>query len=198
MRIAVTVVVALAVFAVAAVPTYAFSFDALIGTSTHASLPAEVANRPVDVPVWETRPWHASFYYAARFNFGEWGLELLHDKMYLTNPPAGVRWFSVTNGYNLVLAQRLLGEIAGMEVRAGAGVVVAVPQGNVDGEELNPHVRRYVAGPAVGVSVTKLLGERLLLETKATLANAKLELDQGRFEVPSAAVHVLIGTRFGR
>ena len=165
--------------------------------------PADVEYRQAGEPTitasgeWESRPFEFPLYWAVRTEAGPWGLELLHDKLYLKNPPPEVRSFGISHGLNLVTVQRAW-ERASFDVRAGAGAVVAHPESEVRGR----HESRYVlTGPVVGAGVGKRigLGERVRVdvEGRATAARVRVPIADGEARTTSLALHLLVGIVVG-
>ncbi|MBI4539480.1 MAG: hypothetical protein HY704_08230 [Gemmatimonadetes bacterium] len=157
---------------------------------------------------YATRAIEAPIYYAVRVAAGgdesHWEIELVHHKLHLRNPLPEIERFSVTHGYNLVFASHAwLGR--GFAVRAGAGVVLAHPESTVRGRRLREDggvfgVGYYLSGPAVELAATRpLLGRgriRVLAETKATAAYARVPVAGGHADVPNAAFHILVGVGY--
>ncbi|MGH7582539.1 MAG: hypothetical protein ACREL5_04850 [Gemmatimonadales bacterium] len=86
---------------------------------------------------WSTRPFEPTWYYAGRVSKwsgnSAWAFEYMHHKIYLDDPPAGVRSFRITNGVNFLLGERLWRR-NGWEFGAGAGLVFVVPVSSVRGQ----------------------------------------------------------------
>jgi hypothetical protein len=107
---------------------------------------------------WATRPFESPIYYGVggfrREGGREWALELLHHKLYLRNPPPEVQRFSISHGYNLVLASYGIELAHGIWSRLGGGAVVAHPESTVRGRTLDEGrglfgLGYHLAGPAV-------------------------------------------------
>ena len=59
---------------------------------------------------FDSKPFEQPFFYVYRFskwnNNKGWQLEMMHQKLYLNNPPKEVQYFSITHGYNLIMLSR--------------------------------------------------------------------------------------------
>ncbi len=89
---------------------------------------------------YETRPFEMPVYWGAqvahRSGDTDWALEILHQKLYLANPPPEVQDFSISHGYNLVTLSRGWRVGTGLWARLGAGTVLAHPESTVRGRAL--------------------------------------------------------------
>ena len=88
-------------------------------------------------PNWSTRPGRPTWYYSARIAkwSGEkgWAFHYMHHKLYLDNPPPEVVAFRITNGVNILLAQRLWRK-NGWELELGVGPTLTVPFSTIRGK----------------------------------------------------------------
>jgi hypothetical protein len=154
------------------------------------------------------RPLSFPLYYALRVGRGggrSLEAELVHDKLYLENPPAEVQSFAITHGFNLLFVN-VAWQKGNWAVRAGGGPVLAHPETVVRGQR-HPETGGflgggyYISGPAIQVA----LGRRhhlwrqlsLLSEAKFTLARARFPIARGHATVTNAAVHLLLGLSLG-
>ena len=158
---------------------------------------------------YATRPWTGAPYYAYRLGRWSpaqraWELELVHHKLYLTNPPPEVQRFEVTHAYNLLLVNRAV-RVPFAIVRTGLGAVVAHPENTVRGRPLAEARGRlgggyYLAGPAGQVAVAHHFrlrgGWGLSLEGKLSGAYARVPVQGGDATVPNAAAHALFGVGY--
>lgn len=157
---------------------------------------------------YETRPFEGPLYYSLRAGRwsgrGGWELELIHHKLFLQDPPPEVQYFAVSHGYNLVTVNRAW-DLRRLILRVGAGPVIAHPESEVRGRVLDPEDTNlgggyHFAGPALQVGAERRfdLGERwfLGLEGKASASRAEVPVAGGEAEVPSYALHALIGLGF--
>ena len=154
---------------------------------------------------YETRPFESPLYYSLRAGWwrggGGWELELIHQKIFLQDPPPEVQHFAISHGYNLLTVNRAW-EAHGLIWRIGAGAVIAHPENEVRGRVLDPADTNlsggyHLTGPSLQAGAEKrfALGERwfLGLEGKITAARAEVPVAGGEAEVPNAAVHGLLG-----
>lgn len=157
---------------------------------------------------YATRPWTGAPYYAVRIGRWTrgraWELELVHHKLYLTNPPAEIQNFEATHGYNLITINRA-GRYRGLVVRTGAGVLIIHPEAMVRGQPFRSAGnlgRGYsFTGPTVQVAAEKrfALWRRLFLgvEGKVTGSYARFSEPAGGGTVPNVALHGLLGLGWG-
>jgi len=161
---------------------------------------------------YATRPFADAPYYAYRVGGGRRGhaveAELVHHKLYLTDPQPPVERFEVTHGYNLMLGNVAI-PTAGWRVRLGVGLVVAHPEGRIAGRtpgQRGGRARTWLGGGyhLAGVTTQLALGRRYPLgagstaltvapEAKLTAALARVPLEEGSLLVPNVAVHALAG-----
>lgn len=189
----------------AAAPAASWSFEAALGSAWHADTRLEIAQAgeaPLALAAdWATRPFQDSPYYALRLARWQgnraWELSLIHDKMYLRNPPRGVAALSISHGFNLLTLNRA-GRRDALTWRFGAGIVVTHVEGRVRGVDYDgPYDLAGVVALA-GVSRRFYLAGPWFLnaELAATLARAEAEahgVPALALEVRHAAVHALIG-----
>jgi hypothetical protein len=154
---------------------------------------------------YETRPFESPLYYALRAGWwrgrGGWELELIHQKIFLQDPPPEIQGFAISHGYNLLTINRAW-EARGLVWRLGAGAVIAHPENQVRGRVLDPDDTNlsggyHLTGPSLQAGAEKrfALGERWFvgLEGKATVARAVVPVAGGEAEVPNVALHALLG-----
>ncbi len=159
---------------------------------------------------YESRPFRKPSYYGWRIGRWDgsrgWELELVHDKLYLDDKPAGVDAFAASHGYNLLTVNRAWAR-GGLVRRAGAGAVVAHPANPVRGKAL-PETGGmlgwgyYLSGPTVQAAVEKRFRVRgdlfFPVEWKATASFARVPVVDGSADVPYAALHGLAGLGVGQ
>ncbi len=157
-------------------------------------------------PSWSTRPWTPTWYYGARVAHmsgrSGWGVEYVHHKLYLDNPPVpAVTRFWITNGVNILLAQRIL-PLGKQEVTLGAGPTWVVPRSNVRGEVYdftdNVFGSRYdFGGWTAQVGVTRRL--KLVphvygaLSLKGSVSVLDAPIARGSARTTNVALHVNYG-----
>lgn len=92
-----------------------------------------------------------------------WELEMMHQKLYLENNPPEVQDFSITHGYNLLMANRAVKtQLLNKEFvyRLGAGIVIAHAEGIVRNKPMPQHssflkTSYYLAGPVINLALAK-------------------------------------------
>lgn len=153
-----------------------------------------------------TYPFQPPWYWGAglfrRAGGSEWSVELVHHKLYLQDPPPEVQAFSISHGFNLLLAGLGREVTPGVWVRGGAGVVIAHPESTVRGRALPQDGGLlgggyHLAGPALsaGIEGRVPLGDRARLALGARLAGgyAFVPVAGGSARVPNLAVHATAG-----
>ena len=129
---------------------------------------------------------------------------MLHHKLYLENPAPPVTSLQVSHGYNLP-TMNVAPRAVGWHWRAGLGIVVAHPEGNVAGRTVGG--RRTLLGGGyhiAGVATQFSFGRRYPLsggavamtaspEVRLTAAAARVPLDRGSMIIPNVALHALGG-----
>ncbi len=157
-------------------------------------------------PDWSTRPFTPTWYYGARIarmsGATGWGMEFVHHKLYLDNPPEPlVKRFWVTNGVNIILAQRIL-PLGKQELSVGVGPTWGVPRSTVRDETysftLGKEGGRYdFAGwtGQIGITRRMRLGPHVygVLGVKGTVSTLDLPIARGRAETTNLALHVNYG-----
>ena len=156
---------------------------------------------------WETRPLERPIYYGVggfrRDGGREWALELLHHKLHLRDPPPEVQRFSISHGYNLLVASYGIELARGLWTRVGGGAIVAHPESTVRGRTLDEGrglfgLGYHLAGPALsaGLEGRVPLGTerlRLALGGRFTGGYAVVPIEGGRAHVPNLAFHATAG-----
>lgn len=189
-----------------------WSVEASLGNAWNAPLPLTIRQpgaATLDLnPRWSTRGLEFPLYYGVRVARGggraAWALDLVHHKLFLQNPPAEVRQFSISHGYNLITLQRLR-ERGSWRHGFGAGVVLAHPENEVRGRRLDEHrglfrAGYHLAGPTVaalgGYSFEARPGFHLGVEVRLTYSHAEVPVAGGYARVPNLAMHGSVGARF--
>jgi hypothetical protein len=134
---------------------------------------------------YATRGFEKPFYWAVRVDRliggARWGVELVHDKLYLQNRPPEVERFNITHGFNIVsLFRTSAGD--GLGYRVGIGAFLAHAENTVRGQALaeTGGVRGYhLTGPVAQASV---VANRTLFGGTGVFAEARLL--GGRARVP--------------
>ena len=149
---------------------------------------------------YETQPFTDPLDYSLRAGWwrgrGGWEVEVIHHKLILRNPPSELRRFEISHGYNYVTVNRGW-DLGRFLLRAGAGAILAHPEGSVRGQPVNPENEYRWTGPAfqVGVERRFTLRERWILgiEGKVSAARAVIPIPGGEVDAPNVAAHALVG-----
>lgn len=158
---------------------------------------------------WDTKPLYDAPYYGWRIGRWEegkaWEFELIHHKIYLTNPTDEIQNFNVSHGYNLLTINRGWSD-GPVILRLGAGAVVAHPENEIRNQNFDTHEGLfnrgfYFAGPCVQGSVGKrfplFAGFFVNLEGKLSAAYARIPVaGDGHATVPNIAAHIVAGIGF--
>lgn len=183
----------------------AWSFEGSLGTAHNLGTGLRIEQErqePLRVDGrYSTRPFDSPQYYGIRVSRWDgqhaWEFSLIHDKLYLRNPPPPVESLSISHGFNLLTLNRAV-QTPAFTYRFGAGVVVT---------HLEAHVRGVVYdGPYDLAGMTLLAGvsKRFYLNKEwfvvadgaVNVAYAKAHADgDPRLTVtlPQAAMHALLG-----
>lgn len=155
---------------------------------------------------YETRPFEAPWYYHAHIGYWsgntEWGVELTHQKIFLTNPPPQVGAFAASHGYNLVTLNRGWELPFNLWMRVGLGAVISHPESTVRGQALGENggfwaLGYYLSGAAATAAIQKrilVIGGFFLAGTgMVSAAYAVLPVVDGHARAPNLALHGLFG-----
>lgn len=159
---------------------------------------------------YSSRPFTPPIYYGVqvgrRSGGTEWTVELLHQKLYLEDPPAEVQRFSVSHGFNLLTVSRGWRLTDGLWTRAGLSAVLAHPESVVRGLKLEEDGGLFGTGQHLsGIGLDATLEKRFplagklyfALDGKVTAAWAVLPVAEGEASVPSVSAHALAGLGLG-
>jgi hypothetical protein len=135
---------------------------------------------------YATRGFEVPFYYAVRVERSGsnalWGIEFIHDKIYLENRPPEVQRFDATHGFNILsLVRSSPGD--GLRYRLGVGVLLAHVENEIRGQRLSEDegVRGYhLTGPIAQAGL--VWGTRITGNT-GVYVDAKLLGGRARFPV---------------
>lgn len=189
-----------------------WSFTASTGSALNGSTDLEIrqAGEPrLSVSAdYMTRPFaddapYYSLRIARTFESRGWEVELLHHKIYLTNPPEEVQRFEVSHGYNFILVNRAVTRRA-LVVRIGAGAVVTHAETTIRGRPWPPpgDDGYEVAGAGVQAALSRgfSISERVAVpvELKLTAASARVTINGGTADAPNVAIHALVGIELRR
>ena len=117
---------------------------------------------------FNSEPFTPPIFWVYRFskwkNDKAWEFEMMHQKLYLKNPPKEIQYFSITHGYNQLMFNRAvkfsLFNKTEFIYRIGAGFVLAHAENMVRGKELdqNQSFRNkgyYIGGPVINLALAK-------------------------------------------
>jgi hypothetical protein len=157
---------------------------------------------------WATRPFQDAPYYAARVGLWRgsrgWAFDFTHHKIYLTNPPATVQQFRITNGLNLLTLSRTFRR-GDLSWGLGAGPVVAFPRTRIRDQRLEEG-RGFWDGYFLSVGHLMASAMRrfpiagrlfLSLDGRASASYVRLPVANGHASVPNFALHFHAGLGYG-
>ena len=150
---------------------------------------------------YDTRGFDTPLYYLVRAGRWEkragWELSLLHDKLYLSNPPAGVASLSISHGFNILSVNRAF-RYGNWLYRIGAGPVITHAEANINGVTYDGPYK--LAGAAFVSSIGRrfYIGTSTFLSVEAmlTAARATPKLPgppDAELKVNNVALHLLAG-----
>ena len=152
---------------------------------------------------WDTKPTRPTWYYAWRIGVWKgnrgWRLDHNHHKIYLTNPPAEVQQFRITNGFNIVTISRAF-RSKNLTYSIGAGPVITYPINTIRNKRLGHDVgwNGYTFG---GASVLGMVtrefpvtgGLMLSLDARGSASYVRVPVIDGHASVPNVALHLHAG-----
>jgi hypothetical protein len=186
--------------------------QAFLGSSVSAPTPLTItqAGQP-DLHFtahWATRPWLDTWYYAGRIGLWRgdrgWLLDFTHHKIYLTDGPAEVQRFRITNGMNMITLSR--GFRRGpLSFALGAGPVITFPRTRIRGEKLQSDQGfwggYFLSGGSLMASATRsfpvLAGVFLSVDARASASYVRIPVAHGHASVPNFALHLHAGLGYG-
>jgi hypothetical protein len=154
---------------------------------------------------YETRGFRSPLYYAIRGSrwrsLGDgaagWEVQLVHHKLYLENPPAGVASLSISHGYN-ILTFNGAWRTGNWIYRFGAGPVITHAEGTINNVSYNGGYKLSGAAMIAGLGRRFYFGKQLFLsaEGMASAAYAKPKMDgtlNAELKASNIALHGLAG-----
>jgi hypothetical protein len=148
-------------------------------------------------------------YYSVRLGLEKlnrgWEVELNHLKIYLKNIPEEIDRFSVSHGYNQLFINNI-NKSGRLMTKAGFGLVIAHPENTVRGYKLNEkgglfNNGYFLAGPVIQYGIFEEIevgkGLYLLLEMRVSAAYARVQVVNGKADVPVVALHLQAGPGAG-
>jgi len=130
-----------------------------------------------------------------------WELELVHHKIYLDDPPAGVQRFSISDGFNIITVNRAW-SMRKFIWRFGIGLVVTHPESTVRNKPFDESKGIFGEGFYIsGGTIQGAIGKQIILwkglfasiEAKLTVSFVRVPIVDGHADVPNVAGHILLG-----
>jgi len=163
-------------------------------------LNARYASKSLEKPIyygWRIGNWHGD---------NGWELELVHNKLYLSETHEDVQVFSISHGFNLLTVNRSR-ERGGVVERLGAGVVITHPESTVREKRFTEEGGifgwgYFVSGPTVQAAAGKQIRIKDDLfapaEGKVSASFARVPVADGDADVTNFALHGIFGLGYGR
>jgi hypothetical protein len=157
---------------------------------------------------WATRPFLDTWYYGGRIGVWSgnrgWLFDFTHHKIYLTNRPAEVQRFRITNGMNLFTVGR--GFRRGLFSYAiGAGPVITFPINRVRDRRLSGDRGfwggYFLSGANLMASATRQFpvaeGVFFSLDGRVSASYVRVPVAGGHASLPNVALHFHAGLGYG-
>jgi hypothetical protein len=153
---------------------------------------------------YDTRGFSSPLYYMLRVGrWSErraWEVSVLHHKLYLSNPPAGVADLSISHGFNIVSLNRAFRD-GGWVWRLGAGPVVTHAEATILGTRYDGPYELAGAALVTGVGRRVYVAHSAYVSFEGAIsaAYAKPQLrgtPSGELTVRNVALHGLLGLGF--
>lgn len=157
---------------------------------------------------YRTESFKLPFYYSCKIGTIKdrkgWELELVHLKIFLTDNPPEVQYFSISHGFNYLTINRVW-ETDPVILRFGAGLIISHPESEVRNMiyDINQGLFNrgyYVSGPGLQIGAEKRIpifkGLSFSLEVKAAASVIKVGIAGGHAIVPQAGLHCLLGVGY--
>ena len=179
-----------------------------LGTSVSAPTPLSITQRGqpgLDFTAhWATRPFLDTWYYAGRIGVWSgdrgWLFDFTHHKIYLSNPPAEIQKFRITNGINMFTLSRGFRQ-GRFSYALGVGPVISYPVNTVRGQKLEGGRGflggYFLSGGTLMVSATRRFpiagGVFLSLDGRVSATYIRVPVANGHASVPNVALHLHAG-----
>lgn len=180
------------------------------GVAWSAPTPVEIRQRGEPALAftgrWDTRALRAPPYYVLGVGWRgeqvELTLELVHHKLHLRDPPPEVGRLWISHGYNLVVAGYGRALARRLWLRGGGGVVIAHPESQVRGRELDEGqgpfgLGYHLSGVAAHLGLEWRAGVAgplfAAVGARVTGAWAVVPVAGGTADVPNLAAHATAG-----
>ena len=134
---------------------------------------------------------------------------MMHQKLYLKNPPKEVQYFSITHGYNLIMLSRAfkisLFQQKDFIVSIGSGIILAHAENMVRGKEFDQeqsfgNLGYYLTGPVLNLAIAKRinLSNRFYcnIETKFNTSYANVPIVDGNATLWHSAFEIIWGVGY--
>ena len=156
---------------------------------------------------WATRPFLDTWYYGGRIGIWSgsrgWLLDFTHHKIYLTNGPAEVQKFRITNGMNLFTVSRGFRH-GRFSYAIGAGPVITFPISLVRNQKLTGDRGflggYFLSGGNLMASATRQVpltaGLFLSLDGRVSATYVRVPVASGHASVPNLALHFHAGVGY--
>jgi len=184
-----------------------WTVEAFLGSAKSIATPLSILQcgeeRISHLARYDTKPFEESPYYAWRISKWSqnraWEFELVHHKLFLSNPPDEVQSFNISHGYNLITINRAWLR-RGFILRVGAGIVAAHPETTVREKRLF-WKRGFDNFYLAGITIQFAAGRKFTIwgkffgvfEAKFTASYAVVPIQDGNAYVPNVAFHGLFG-----
>ena len=154
---------------------------------------------------WDTRALESPLYWALRLNWHRhketFELQVIHDKLYMTNQTVLLQAFSMADGFNIVTINYARKWSRTFTARAGVGAVLTYPSANVRGETVDGTGSigdgYAITGPAglIGLGSSSALGPRFSLNVEGQFVGAivHVPVQGGNVRTSNLSFHFLIG-----
>jgi len=187
--------------------------QAFLGSSLSAPSPLSITQQGQPdlrfMAHWATQPFLDTWYYAGRVGVWKgnrgWLLDFTHHKISLTNGPAEVQKFRITNGMNMFTLSRGFRR-RNLAVALGAGPVITYPVTRVRGEALEDSRGflggYFLSGGHLMASATRRFpvgeGFFLCLDGRVSASYVRVPVARGHAAVPNLALHLHAGLGYLR
>ncbi len=188
-----------------------FEIEGFLGSSFSAPTPLSITQRGQPnlhvTAHWATRPFRPTWYYAARLGLWRgdrgWLLDFTHHKLDMTDRPAAIQQFEVSNGVNMFTVSRGFRQ-GKLSWALGAGPVITFPENRVRGRALERGRGfwggYFLSGGNLMVSATRHvplpLGFLLSVDARASASYMRVPVADGHASVPNVALHLHAGVGY--
>ncbi|MDB5263597.1 MAG: hypothetical protein JWQ14_2880 [Adhaeribacter sp.] len=161
---------------------------------------------------YKSEPFNPPVYYDFRVTTWQhscaWELKFTHHKIILKNKPLEVQRFSITDGFNLLTANRLW-QYKGLTYSVGAGVVITHPESTIRNQVFPEnggilHKGYYLSGPTLEAALARRFHLskhwQIFSEGRMTASYVRVPVQNGHAQLSNTAFHLLagLGYKFGK